>query len=229
MPTEDQPDELVASLRLPDHLGSSRPLVELTEAAHAALRAAQQGWAAHLKAGPGEADSQVIYEDPSMSRVAAQVATTGIVEALQAVEFARPARLAPQLVGKVLAGLRYKPGWTFEPAVLPDGTVAVRVIADLADHYKPEKTFRTSRVAPLRVSGNQTPGEVVVDAALRAVLSIEEHEIKERLRIDGRRTLPIDPHEFPAPTNGAPSGRQTGKASSARSRLRARRACGGDR
>ena len=151
--------------------------------------------------GPGEAESAVRYEDPSQSRVAAQVAATAVVEHLKAVEFARPATLPVDQVATVLAGLRYKPGWTFEPAVLPDGTVAVRVVADLEDHVHPGRSFRTSRSAPLRVTGNQSPGEVVADAALRAVLSIEEHEIRERLILDGRRAQPLDPHTLPDPTN----------------------------
>jgi hypothetical protein len=205
MTDENQGSDVVAGeLRLPDDLGSPRLLVELTEAAHAALRAAQQGWEARLEDGPGEAESPVTYENPSESRVAAQVAANAMVEHLKAVEFARPARLAPQLVAKVLTGLRYKPGWSFEPAVLPDGTVAVRAIADLEDHLHPGRTFRTSRSAPLRVSGSQTPGEVVVDAALRAVLSIEEHEIREQLVLDGKRSQPLDPHALPDPTNTAP-------------------------
>lgn len=205
MPASDPPsDELAATLRLPDDLASPRLLVELAEAVHAALRAAQQGWVAKLEDGPGEADSPVTYEDPSDSRVAAQVAATAMVEHLKAVEFARPARLAPQLVAKVLAGLRYKPGWAFEPAVLPDGTVAVRVVADLEDHLHPGRTFRTSRAAPLRVADGQSPGQVVVDAALRAVLSIEEHEIREQLVLDGRRAQPLDPHQLPSPTNTSP-------------------------
>jgi hypothetical protein len=107
-------------------------------------------------------------------------------------------------VAKVLGGLRYKPGWTFEPAVLPDGTVAVRVVADLEDRLHPGRTFRTSRAAPLRIAGGQPPGEVVADAALRAVLSIEEHEIREQLLLDGRRSQPLDPHQLPSPTNTGP-------------------------
>ena len=203
---DQQDDEMVGELLLPDDLGSPRLLVELTEAAHGALRAAQQGWQVKLEDGPGEAESPITYENPSESRVAAQVAATAIVEHLRAVEFARTARLAPQLVAKVLTGLRYKPGWSFEPAVLPDGTVAVRAIADLEDHLHPGRTFRTSRSAPLRVSGSQTPAEVVVDAALRAVLSIEEHEIREQLVLDGRRSQPTDPHTLPAPSNTTPKG-----------------------
>ena len=193
--------EVVADLALPADLGSPRLLVELTEAVHAALRTAQQGWEATREDGPGEAESPVRYENPSESRVAAQVAATAAVEHLRAVEFARPARLAPELVAKVLTGLRYKPGWTFEAAVLPDGTVAVKAIADLPDHIHPGRTFRTSRSAPLRVAGQRTPGDVVMDAALRAVLSIEEHEIREQLLLDGKRSQPLDPHALPAPTN----------------------------
>ena len=95
MPTDETAaDEVTGELRLPDDLGSPRLLVELTEAAHAALRAAQQGWVAHLEAGPGEDESGLRYEDPSMSRVAAQAAATAIVERLAAVEFARTARSA---------------------------------------------------------------------------------------------------------------------------------------
>lgn len=197
------PDELAGTLRLPEDLGSPRLLVELAEAVHAALRA-QQGWVAKLEDGPGEADSPVTYEDPSDSRVAASVAATAVVEHLRAVEFARPARLAPELVARVLGGLRYKPGWSFEPAVLPDGTVAVRAIADLEDHLHPGRTFRTSRAAPLRVADGQSPGQVVVDAALRAVLSIEEHEIREQLVLDGKRSQPLDPHSLPQPSNTTP-------------------------
>jgi hypothetical protein len=58
----------------------------------------------------------------------------------------------------------------------------------------------------LKVSGTQTPAEVVVDAALRAVLAIEEHEIREQLLLDGRRAQPADPHALPAPTNTTPRG-----------------------
>jgi hypothetical protein len=133
-PGGTEPVEPVGDLRLPDDLGSSRLLIELAGAVHAALRAAQQGWEATREDGPGEADSPVTYENPSDSRVAAQVAATAVVERLRAVQFARPARLPVELVAKVLAGLRYKPGWSFEPAVLPDGTVGVRAIADLEDH-----------------------------------------------------------------------------------------------
>jgi hypothetical protein len=64
----------VLALRLPEDLGSPRLLVELAEAAHAALRAAQQGWVAELEDGPGESDSPVTCDDLSDSRVAAQVA-----------------------------------------------------------------------------------------------------------------------------------------------------------
>ncbi len=77
-----------------------------------------------------------------------------------------------------------------------DGTVAVRAIADLEDHVHPGPTFRTSRSAPLRVTGNQSPGKVVVDAALRAVLSIEEHEI-------GQLVLAAVPATRPAHAAGA--------------------------
>jgi hypothetical protein len=209
MTNDDTPaDEVVERLSLPDDLGSPRLMVELAEAAHAALRAAQQGWVARMEDGPGEADSPVTYEDPSGSRVSAQVAVTAVIEHLQAVEYARPAKLPPELVAKVLSGLRYKPGWTFEPAVMPDGTVAVRAIADLEDHLHPGRTFRTSRSAPLELTkAGQPPGEVVTDAALRAVLSIEEHEIREQLLLDGRRSQPLDPHTLPAPTNTTPKAR----------------------
>lgn len=198
---ESDAGDMAGDLRLPEDLDSPRLLVELTEAVHAALRAAQQGWLATAEGGPGGDESPVRYENPSESRVAAQVAATAMVEHLKAVEFARPARLPVELVGKVLAGLRYKPGWRFEPAVLPDGTVAVRVVADLEDHVHPGRTFRTSRSAPLRVTGGEPPAEAVVDAALRAVLSIEEHEIREQLILDASRSQPLDPHTLPSPTN----------------------------
>ena len=197
-------EAVLDDLRLPNDLGSSRLLVELAEAVHAALRAAQQGWAAKVEDGPGEAGSPVTYEDPSDSRVAAQVAATAVVERLRAVHFARPAGLPVELVAKVLTGLRYKAGWSFEPAVLPDGTVAVRAVADLEDHLHPGRTFRTSRAAPLRVADGQTPGDVVVEAALRAVLSIEEHEKREQLVLDTHRSQPLDPHALPNPTNTTP-------------------------
>jgi hypothetical protein len=89
---------------------------------------------------------------------------------------------------------------------LGEGTAAVQVAADLEGHLHPGRTFRISRSAPLRVTGNQTPGEVVVEAALRAVLSIEEHEIREQLVVGGRRSQPLDPHQFPTPTNTRPNG-----------------------
>src|SRR5437867_708747 len=114
MTTDDMADgQMVGDLRLPDDLASPRLLVELSEAAHAALRAAQQGWVAHLEDGPGEAESPVTYGDPSESRVAAQVAATAMVEHLKAVAFARPAKLPPDPVAQVPGGLRYKLDWSF--------------------------------------------------------------------------------------------------------------------
>lgn len=207
MTDDDRHGNEAVELRLPDDLGSPRLLVELAEAAHAALRAAHQGWEAKLEDGPGEAESPITYENPSESRVAAQVAATAVVEHLKAVEFARPAILPVELVAKVLSGLRYKPGWSFEPAILPDGTVAVRVVADLEDHLHPGRKFRTSRAAPLQVNrAGQSPGEVVTDAALRAVLSSEGHEIREQLVLDGGRSQPLDPHALPGPTNTTSKG-----------------------
>jgi hypothetical protein len=106
---EDAADQTVDAPRLPADLTSRRLLVELAEAVHAALRAAQQAWAVRPEAGSGEAESPVTYEDPSESRVAAPVAAGAVIEHLQGVEFARPAGLAPELVGRVSAGLRYEP------------------------------------------------------------------------------------------------------------------------
>jgi hypothetical protein len=45
-PDESSGEEVVNDLRLPDVLESPRLLVELTEAVHGALRAAEQGWLA---------------------------------------------------------------------------------------------------------------------------------------------------------------------------------------
>jgi hypothetical protein len=77
----------------------------------------------------------------------------------------------------------------------------------LEDHLHAGRTFRTSRAAPLRIAGGQSPSEVVADAALRAVLSIEEHEIREQLLLDGKRSQPLDPHQLPTPTNTSPRDR----------------------
>lgn len=66
--------------------------------------------------------------------------------------------------------------------------------------------LRTSRAAPLRVAEVQSPADVVIEAALRAVLSIEEHEIRKQLVLDGKRTQPLDPHALPTPTNITPRG-----------------------
>jgi hypothetical protein len=192
----------VADLALPDDLGSPRLLTELTKRSTPRCGRRQQGWLATMEDGPGEAESGCATT--SESRVAAQGRCHRHGRTRPGREFARPGKLPADLVARVLSGLRYKPGWTFEPAVLPDGTVAVRGVTDLEDHVHPGSTFRTSRSAPLRVTGSETPAEVVVDAALRAVPSIEEHEIREQLLLDGRRSQPLDPHQFPAPTNTAP-------------------------
>jgi hypothetical protein len=204
MATDAEDAVVAAGMGVAEQLNTPQFLVGLTEAVHAALRAAQYGWAATQEDGPGEAERPYRYENPADSRVAAQVAASAMVEHLRGQCFARAAAVPPELVGKVLFRVRYKPGWRFEPAVLPDGTAAVRVVADLEDQRHPGEPFWTSRVAPLAATGKEPLTGVVLDAALRAVLAIEEHEARERLRLEPDGCRPLDPHELPLPTNITP-------------------------
>jgi hypothetical protein len=67
-----------------------------------------------------------------------------------------PGPAAPPVVSKVQSGLRYKSGRSFQPAVLPDATVAVRAIANWRTTSTPDvphlplRPITGQRVAPAR-------------------------------------------------------------------------------
>ena len=88
------------------------------------------------------------------------------------------------LAGQVLA-LEYK-DWSFD-LVLQAGRPAVRVTAPLENAYRPGELFTRSKTVPIR--------HAAAEAALQAVLWIEEHEARERLRAKGRTVL--SPHAPP--------------------------------
>jgi hypothetical protein len=123
-----------------------------------------------------------LFESPGNSRVAAEVAVGAIVDVLDQPEVDQqpPERLAP-----LIAGLSYRDGWRFRMIRLPDGRSAVSVRAAIDDTYHPGSPFETTRIAAIH-------GNDVVGAAYRAVMQIEGHEARERLRLHGRAVL--DPH-----------------------------------
>jgi len=88
-------------------------------------------------------------------------------------------------VNGVLADVTYRPGWSFETTVLPDGNSGVLVVAELEDLNHPGRVFRTSRIAPLLASGHSAPVRVILEGVLRGVLAIEEDEAREQLRYRG--------------------------------------------
>lgn len=169
----------------------------MTDAIHAALTSAHYGWLVTEEGGPGEENSDYVYENPTDSGVAAQVATTAALEYLAGDRlFTREGEVPADEVAEVLRQVQYK-DWSFEAVRLPDGTVGAKVIAPLRDHRQPGRLFRTSRVAPAGTRGSVQ--RRVLEAALRAIMSIEEHEAREELRLGPEQ--PLDPHVLPPPTN----------------------------
>lgn len=154
----------------------------VTERLHAAESAAVAAWL----------ERPDLYSDPGDSRTAAEIAAAAVMS-LIAPSPPAPTPPVPQVAAKVLQ-LTYK-DWAFKLVRLPSGDMAIRVTAPLDDSYHPGNPFCTTRTAVIR-------GADVVSAAYRAILQIEEHEIRERLSLGGQPIL--DPHSTSfaaAPTN----------------------------
>ena len=123
---------------------------------------------------------------PLTSREQAEIITAAIAEGLRPHAGSLPSE---QVLAGQVAKLQYK-DWRFE-LIKIGGHPAVRVVATVENAYKPEATFTTSRPVLVKTS--------VAEAALQAVLSIEEHEARERLSLGGRRVVsPHDPGPLPA-------------------------------
>jgi hypothetical protein len=180
-------------------LASPELITGLTDAVHSALLAAAEGWAVTQEDGPGEEDRPYRFANPAESSVAATVSVTAVVEHLQEFFSQRRAKVPPDVVNRVLADVTYRPGWSFETTVLPDGNTGILVVAELEDLNHPGRVFRTSRIAPLLASGHSAPARVILEGVLRGVLAIEEHEVREQLRYRGDQLL--DLHELPVPTS----------------------------
>lgn len=99
-----------------------------------------------------------------------------------------------------VAGLTYRDGWEFSPiGEDATGSYAVRVMADLPDVNDRRRRSVVGAIAHLPADAEETWGFRVFDA----VRTLEEHEIKERLRLDGVPVLA--PH---APDGSFTTGRR---------------------
>lgn len=88
-----------------------------------------------------------------------------------------------------VAAISYR-DWTFSLVLLPDGRRAVKMVAALEDARGGDRPpFVTSRTVAIRGS--------VAEAALRAILSLEEHEARERFQVRGK--VMLNPHDPPRP------------------------------
>ena len=148
---------------------------ELHEAAHAAFVSARAAYVAR----------DDLYENPSNSRVAAEIASAAIVDRIieGAASITPPARLDVPTAAAVAATADYK-SWSFRAVPLADGGVGIEVEATEPDTHRPERSFTTTRVAKVT--------STVEDACFRAVMLVELHEAQERFRVGGRAVF--DPH-----------------------------------
>ena len=116
------------------------------------------------------------------SRDQADVITAAIAGALRG---SAGGTLPPdEVLAARVQALAYK-DWRFD-LVRRGEHRAIRVVAPLPNAYRPERTFTTSRTVTITRS--------VEEAALQAVLWIEEHEARERLSLRGKRVL--SPHDL---------------------------------
>lgn len=122
-------------------------------------------------------------DDRMGSRDEAAVIVSAIANAFRPGDVALP---PPDVLRRQVDALRYK-DWCFD-LTSSGGRPAVRVLAIVENAYDSTRTVTTSRVVPI--------DRTVVEAALHGVLSLEEHEARERLSLDGQRVL--SPHIPPA-------------------------------
>lgn len=167
---EDHASAVLARLQEPDVLAA------LAEVVHDML------------VGPIEANRMSGLEDlePLMdSRQQAEVIAAAVAAALGRRRLELP---SPQVLAAAVDALAYK-DWSFS-LVQSWGRPAVRVVATVENAYRSEVSFTTSRTVTIERG--------VAEAALQAVLWIEEHEARERLTLGGHRVLnPHEPPRFP--------------------------------
>lgn len=125
-------------------------------------------------------------EEPLNSREEAGLVTTALAQHL----CRRSEPLPPdEVLAAQVQALSYK-DWRFSFVRRGDER-SVRVLATVENAYRPDSSFSTSRTVTIE--------RTVSEAALHAVLSIEEHEARERLFLHGKRVLsPHDPVRLPA-------------------------------
>lgn len=155
------------------------------EAIHAAVLSARAAYVAR----------DDVYENPSNSRVAAEIATSAVMQRLMAAVAERKTPLAVNIdeAQRIASTAEYR-DWRFRAVPMADGGVGIEVEATNADTYHPDRTFTTTRVAEVT--------STVEDACFRAALLVEYHEAQERFRVGGKRVF--DSHSadnVPPPTN----------------------------
>ncbi|HEX7165658.1 MAG TPA: hypothetical protein VF230_01630 [Acidimicrobiales bacterium] len=156
---------------------------EIHEAVHDAFVSARAAYVAR----------DDLYENPSNSRVAAEIASAAMVGRLTGHLGAPRAVTDLDLAEAVATTVHYK-GWRFRAVPLADGGIGVEVEATAPDTHRPERPFTTTRVVGVT--------STVEEACFRAAMLVELHEAQERFRVGGKAVF--DPHStatMAAPTN----------------------------
>ena len=155
---------------------------DLHEAIHAALLSARAAYLAR----------EDLYDNPSNSRVAAEIATAAIANLLTGSIAAHPTVTLDE-AQRIAAMASYR-DWRFRAVPMAGGGVGIEVEATNPDSHHPDRTFTTTRVAEVT--------STTEEACFRAALLVEYHEAQERFRVDGRAVF--DSHSadnVPAPSN----------------------------
>lgn len=100
--------------------------------------------------------------------------------------------MRPERVAELLSKLKYKPGWSFEMRALP-GELHVRVEAKVPDSDGSRDLITLYAGNTLSLARVDLFDEFKLWTLVEALIrQIEDHEIREWLRIDGEPV--IDPH-----------------------------------
>lgn len=124
-----------------------------------------------------------LYEDPSNSAVAAQIAVTAILGLLNRGASEPPTAVDLDRAQRIAGSITYR-DWRFRSVPMADGGVGIEVAATNPDTRDPQRTFATMRLAEVASS--------VEEACFRAALLVEHQEAQERFRVAGMAVF--DPH-----------------------------------
>lgn len=129
------------------------------------------------------------------SRDCAEIAVATAIEVITERESHRYGVADAAKAHALLRDVAYK-DWRFD-VVRNGDRIGVRVTATVPNAVKAGSTFTTSRTTVI--------ADDVLEAAFRAIMQLEEHEARERLRVGGAR--PLNPHDGSSamPPSGARS------------------------